>query len=65
MAGFKSLATCYGIMGQEKEAHTAAKEVLRLNPKFSIGSDLRTNALKDPAARERAAQALRKAGLPD
>jgi len=60
-----SLATCYGIMGREEEAQTAAKEVLRLNPKFSFGSDLRTNALKDPAARERAAQALRKAGLPD
>jgi adenylate cyclase len=60
-----SLATCYGIMGREEEAHTAAKEVLRLNPKFSIKSDLRTNALKDPAARERSAQALRKAGLPD
>jgi adenylate cyclase len=60
-----SLATCYGIMGREEEAQTAAKEVLRLNPKFSIGSDLRTNGLKDPAARERAAQALRKAGLPD
>ena len=60
-----SLATCYGIMGREEEAHTAAKEVLRLNPKFSIGSDLRINALKDPAAKKRAAQALRKAGLPD
>jgi len=60
-----SLATCYGIMGREKEAHRAAKEVLRLNPKFSIKSDLRTNSLKDPAARERSVQALRKAGLPD
>jgi adenylate cyclase len=59
------LATCYGIMGREQEAQTVAKEVLRLNPKFSVGSNLTTNYLKDPAARKRAAEALRRAGLPD
>jgi len=52
-------------MGREQDAQTAAKEVLRINPKFSIKLDLGINALKDPVARERSVQALRKAGLPD
>jgi adenylate cyclase len=61
----KILAACYSFLGREQDAQTAAKEVLRINPKFSIKLDLGINALKDPVARERSVQALRKAGLPD
>ena len=51
--------------GSEEEARAGAKEILRINPKFSVERYMKANPLKDPAARDRLAQALRKAGLPD
>jgi len=59
------LAATYSLAGREEEARTAAKEVLRINPRFSLDRYMRTLPLKDPTARERFAEALRKAGLPD
>jgi len=46
-----------------EEARAAAKEVLRINPR--ITRHFTTFPLKDPVARERLAEALGKAGLPD
>jgi tetratricopeptide (TPR) repeat protein len=57
-------ATCM-MAGREEEARAAAKEALKINPKFSVERYMKTQPLKDPAARERFAQALRKAGMPD
>jgi adenylate cyclase len=63
-AQFALAATC-SMAGREEEARAAAKEALRINPKFSVERYMKTYPLKDPVARERFAQALRKAGLPD
>jgi adenylate cyclase len=51
--------------GRDEEARAAAKEVLRINPKFSVERHTARQPMKDPAARERFVQILRKAGLPD
>jgi adenylate cyclase len=59
------LAACYSSMGRDAEATAAAKEVLRINPKFTIESYAKTLPYKDKADIEREVSALRKAGLPD
>ena len=58
-----NLAVNYSMAGREEEARAAAKEVLRINPR--ITRHFRAIPLKDPAAVERFAEALGKAGLPD
>ena len=35
---FEGLSTCYGLLGRDEESRTAAAEVLKLNPNFSIKS---------------------------
>jgi adenylate cyclase len=57
------LAATYSMAGRMEEARVAAKEVLRINPR--ITRHFTTFPLKDPVARERLAEALGKAGLPD
>jgi adenylate cyclase len=59
------LASTCSMAGRDEEARGAAREVLRINPKFSVERFMRTMPYKDPAARERVAKALIKAGLPD
>jgi adenylate cyclase len=58
-----NLAVNYSMAGREEEARAAAKEVLRINPR--ITRHFLAVPIKDPAARERFAEALGKAGLPD
>jgi adenylate cyclase len=60
---YYGLAATYSMAGRMEEAHAAAKEVLRINPR--ITRHFTTFPLKDPVARERLAEALGKAGLPD
>jgi len=55
------LSICYGLLGQEEEARTAAAEVLRIDPNFSIGKI--TTPFKDKADKERSLEVIRKAGL--
>jgi adenylate cyclase len=57
------LAACYSSLSRDAEATAAAKEVLRINPKFSIESHAKTLPYKDKADIEREVAALRKAGL--
>ena len=57
------LAACYSSMGRDAEATAAAKEVLRINPKFSIESYAKTLPYKNKTDVEREVAALRKAGL--
>ena len=57
------LAACYSSLDRYAEASAAAKEVLRINPKFSIESYTKTLPYKNKADIERYVAALRKAGL--
>ena len=57
------LAACHSSMGRDAEAAAAAKEVLRINPKFTIESYAKALPYKDKADVERDVAALQKAGL--
>jgi len=59
------LTSTYAYSGRDEEARAAAKDILRINPKFSIKQSMRANPQRDSAARERFAKALKQAGLPD
>jgi len=57
-------AMVYGFCDSEEGARKEATEVLRIKPKFTVGSFTGILPYKNPSDRERAAQGLRKAGLP-
>jgi adenylate cyclase len=58
------LAATYSMMGREKEARAEAAEVLRINPKFSLGNYAKTlPAPQDQSKRDEYINALNKAGL--
>lgn len=59
-----ALTFAYVAPGRDEEARATAKEVLRIDPKFSVDHfSKRTLTYKNPADTERFASALRKAGL--
>jgi adenylate cyclase len=59
------LAATYSSLGWQAEAAAEAKEVLRINPKFTLESYAKTSLpYKNKADIERYVAALRKAGLP-
>jgi tetratricopeptide (TPR) repeat protein len=58
-----TLAAVYSELGQDAEAQAEAREVLRINPHFSLEVHRQRMPLKDPAIVERGIAALRKAGL--
>jgi len=59
------LGTTYSLMGREKEARAEAKEVLRINPNFSLDHFARTGlkSYKDQSEINKIVNAMRKAGL--
>jgi adenylate cyclase len=57
------LAATYSLLGRDEEARAEAKEVLRLNPKFSLESYAKTLGNRNQARIDRLVEALRKAGL--
>ena len=59
------LAACYSLLGRDAEAAAAAKEVLRINPKYSAGAQAKLLRYKNKADLERLVAAQRKAGLPE
>jgi adenylate cyclase len=59
------LAASCAMTGKEEEAHMAAKEVLRINPRFSVGQYRKIASVTDPVERDRYFPALLKAGLPE
>ena len=65
MLAYVVLASSYSLAGREQEARAAAKEVLKLNPKFSVAWMQKVSPHKDRAVAKRFCDALRKAGLPD
>jgi len=59
-------ATIYGQLGREKEAHAAAKEILRVDPKFSVKHWEKMGAWsKKRETWDQWIDGLRKAGLPE
>jgi len=54
----------YGLCDRDEEARKEATEVLRIKPKFTVGSFTAILPYKNPSDRERVAQGLHKAGLP-
>ena len=62
LEGHVYLAACYSSMGRDVEATTAVKEVLGIDPKFTIESYTKRLSYKE-ADIERLSAALRKAGL--
>jgi adenylate cyclase len=51
--------------GRDEEARTAAKEILRINPTFSVKRYIQKVPQKDRAIAKHLGEALRKAGLPE
>jgi tetratricopeptide (TPR) repeat protein len=64
MAVHVNLAATYSMMDREKEARAEVAEVLRVNPKFSLGNWARVASIyKDQSVVDNIIGALRKAGL--
>lgn len=62
--GHLGLAATYSLMGRDKEAHSEAEEVLRINPKFSLDYIQKILPARNPKlAEEYYFKPLRKAGL--
>jgi adenylate cyclase len=59
------LASVCSMAGRDAEARTAAQEILRLNPKFSVAQVEKVRPDKDRAVAKRWCDTLRQAGLPD
>jgi hypothetical protein len=57
------LASLCQLAGREEEAREAAKELLRINPAFSLERLAQTTPNKDRALADRFIEALRRAGL--
>jgi adenylate cyclase len=57
------LASTYSMMGRDAEARAEAAEVLRINPKHSLDSYVKSAPYKDPSQIHKVVNALRKAGL--
>ena len=57
------LAASYVYLGREKEAHTEAAEVLKVDPEFSLERYAKILPYKNKADTDRYVDALRKAGL--
>jgi adenylate cyclase len=56
-------AATYSLSGREEEARTAAAEVLRIQPTFTVERYVKGLPFKNQSENERLANALRKAGL--
>jgi adenylate cyclase len=65
MISHLNLALCYVKLGREADAHAEAKEVLRINPKFSAESYAKHIPFKDEASKKLFIDGMRKAGLPE
>jgi adenylate cyclase len=59
------LSACYSSLNRQAEAAAAAKEVLRINPKFSLESYAKRLPYKNKTDIERYVSALRREGLPE
>jgi adenylate cyclase len=62
---YAGLAVSYHFLGREKEARTAVKEALNLNPDYSIKLIKKLSPYKNQAELERVVEASRKLGVPE
>jgi TolB-like protein/Tfp pilus assembly protein PilF len=63
LIAYTALTSTFGMAGRMEEASAAAKEVLRINPSFSVERYEQTYPFKDKVAKDRIIEALRQAGL--
>jgi len=63
--GHAFLAATYAQLGQLEDAHAEAAEVMRVNPKYTIGKQKQVSILKRAEDTEHLVDGLRKAGLPE
>ncbi len=63
--GHAFLAATYAQLGQLGDAHAEAVEVLRVNPKYTIGKQRQVSVMKRAEDVEHLVDGLRKAGLPE
>jgi tetratricopeptide (TPR) repeat protein len=63
LPSYIGLTEVYSEMGQVKEAHTQALEILRIDPSFSLENWSKTEPFRDAKHLEKRLTALRKAGL--
>jgi adenylate cyclase len=63
--GHAFLAAAYAQLGQLEDARAEAAEVLRVNPKYSIGTQQQVSILKRAQDAEHLIEGLRRAGLPE
>ena len=59
------LAACYGQMGLIEEARDAWRELMRVNPDYSVEQRRKVLPYKSPDDFARFVEGLRKAGLPE
>jgi len=60
-----NLASILGELGRREEAEKEAREIIRLEPNFSIGGYMAGLSYRNPSDLARIEEGLRKAGLPD
>jgi adenylate cyclase len=60
---YLQLTATYSMMGREEDARTAATEVMKINPKFSLVWYAKTLYFKNKSDVDKTLEALRKAGL--
>jgi tetratricopeptide (TPR) repeat protein len=65
LSSFLTLAASYISLNRTKEAHEAVKEVLRINPNFSVEYYANMLPFKNQETTDKFVEALRKAGLPE
>jgi len=63
LIAYIALTSAFEMAGRMEEARAAAKEILRINPRFSVERYEQTYPFKDKVAKDRIIDALRKAGL--
>jgi hypothetical protein len=59
------LAACYSFLNRSEDANKASKEILRINPNFSVVNYVTTLPYKNQEVVSGYVDALRKAGLPE
>ncbi len=61
----RTLAAIFGELGRKEEAQAEVAEVLRINPRATLESQIERIAFNDQAVSEQYIKGLRKAGLPE
>ena len=65
LPAYVGLALSYHMSGNEEKAKSAVKEILNINPDYSIEVYTKWATFKNKEERERTFEALQKAGLPE